>query len=56
MNGESVADADDFVYEQPHGPKRKADELRSDSGFERIETMWTDCGWRATSREVVRTM
>ncbi|WP_367175811.1 hypothetical protein [Haloarcula rubripromontorii] len=57
MNGQSVADANGFVYEPVRGPKRKIEfEPRSDGGFERIEAVWNECQWQVTGREVVTTM
>ncbi|KAA9396676.1 hypothetical protein Har1130_18810 [Haloarcula sp. CBA1130] len=57
MNGESVADANGFVYESVRGPKRKIEfEPRSDVTVERIKAVWTGCQCRVTGREVVTTM
>ncbi|MBO4249478.1 hypothetical protein IL252_16850 [Halomicrobium sp. IBSBa] len=57
MTSQSVAEGKGFVYEPVRGPKRKVEfEPRSDGGFERIEAVWTGCGWRVTGREVVTTM
>ena len=51
------AEARGFVYEPLRGPKRKVEfEPRSTGGFERVEAVWTGCGWRVTGREVVTTI
>ena len=53
----TVADAHGFVYEPLRGPKRCVEfEPRLDGGFERVESVWTGCGWRETGREVVETV
>ncbi|WP_324666118.1 hypothetical protein [Haloarcula sediminis] len=57
MSGLSVADANGFVYEPVRGPKRKIEfKQRPDESIERIEAVWTGCGWRVTGREIVLTM
>jgi len=53
----TITDAKGFVYEPLRGPKRKIEfKPRSDDRFERVEAVWTGCGWRVTGREIVTTM
>lgn len=57
MNGRSVVDANGFIYEPLRGPQRKVEfEPRSDGGFERVEAVWTGCGWYMTARVAVRSI